>query len=547
MDEIKLTELLDKYFENQSYHERLILFWYDKDGINEEILAKVPLGDVKLHKLTGSNNLATKKLIEHDDLDSSYIIYAPFEKLEPKNDWFIDTKFYSKEFTVDEVANLCSEFNVFDFDIKNIIKTHLPFFKNKERITRIKEILPSEKSTYNFYLGMIAVVLKERMFDINRIVQKYIIDSLINKSEIELAKYGLEEKFWEIISKHFGYNGEQKAKMLLAGIVFRILEQKLKTTNFPKGSANREKVLRAYNPNSKVLSFDDLDTLSRDELRSTFAGLDIIYIYHNKIDATGDKANTEKDVFNAVDETIQRITEKVKYLFNNSLCGNVMITADHGFLYQYSDLQEHQKITIGAVNNAVQVNKRFVLAKAPINETGVLHFNMKHFLRESDLTASIPFNINRFKTSGPGINYVHGGASLQEIVIPVLNIRQNKKLEIKKVDVQLTNASNRITANHHTLNFFQKEAVSENVMPRRLQVFLLDEETNTKISNDIIIDADIESEEIQSREFNKNLILKNFKYQKGKDYSLVIKDVDEDGEPYAKKIFMVDLAFSNEF
>ena len=56
----------------------------------------------------------------------------------------------------------------------------------------------------------------------------------------------------------------------------------------------------------------------------------------------------------------------------------------------------------------------------------------------------------RFKTQGSGANFVHGGASLQEVVVPVIqfkNIRKTSKNSIKaeKVKIQPITSSNKIT------------------------------------------------------------------------------------------------------
>jgi hypothetical protein len=70
----------------------------------------------------------------------------------------------------------------------------------------------------------------------------------------------------------------------------------------------------------------------------------------------------------------------------------------------------------------------------------------------------------RFKTPGGGQNFVHGGASLQEIVIPLINYRNDRKKDerrlISKVDVKLTNTSRKITNSLFSLDFFQTEKLS---------------------------------------------------------------------------------------
>ena len=70
-------------------------------------------------------------------------------------------------------------------------------------------------------------------------------------------------------------------------------------------------------------------------------------------------------------------------------------------------------------------NRRFVLGKG-LAETS--SFKQVHAPREvglaGDMEMLIPKSINRLRLQGAGSRYVHGGASLQEVVIPVLQDQQ---------------------------------------------------------------------------------------------------------------------------
>ena len=74
METDKLQELIEKYFVN-SEKERQIVFWYDENGENQDKLDSITFSNIKVHKLTGTNNLLTKKLLEHDDTISNYLIF----------------------------------------------------------------------------------------------------------------------------------------------------------------------------------------------------------------------------------------------------------------------------------------------------------------------------------------------------------------------------------------------------------------------------------------------------------------------------------------
>ena len=88
-----------------------------------------------------------------------------------------------------------------------------------------------------------------------------------------------------------------------------------------------------------VCRADDLLQLNVDEMRSTIRDNDIIYIYHNRIDATGDTLKTENNVFEAVEETINEIINLIRKL-TSANANQIFITSDHGFIFQNKDLDE---------------------------------------------------------------------------------------------------------------------------------------------------------------------------------------------------------------
>ena len=69
------------------------------------------------------------------------------------------------------------------------------------------------------------------------------------------------------------------------------------------------------------------------------------HIYHNVIDATGDKAPTETKVFEACDTAIDELTAIVKIITGDLSGVNIFITADHVFSYTFKPLEESQKIS----------------------------------------------------------------------------------------------------------------------------------------------------------------------------------------------------------
>ena len=58
------------------------------------------------------------------------------------------------------------------------------------------------------------------------------------------------------------------------------------------GTENRDKILKRTNPKNCAVTYETLLTMKQAQRRELVSGADVVYIYHNTIDAVGDKANT---------------------------------------------------------------------------------------------------------------------------------------------------------------------------------------------------------------------------------------------------------------
>ncbi|MGI3202771.1 PglZ domain-containing protein [Streptomyces sp. GLT-R25] len=97
------------------------------------------------------------------------------------------------------------------------------------------------------------------------------------------------------------------------------------------GAANRSKILAEVG--GSAVKADDVLGMKRDGLRALLQEHKVVYVYHNRIDAVGDKMETERNTPEAVAATLEDLKKLVRLLMN-AYAGTVIITADHGFLYQ---------------------------------------------------------------------------------------------------------------------------------------------------------------------------------------------------------------------
>ncbi|MCA0757020.1 BREX-1 system phosphatase PglZ type A [Paenibacillus sp. N4] len=308
----------------------------------------------------------------------------------------------------------------------------------------------------------------------------------------------------------------------------------------------REAVLQRFNANSRCIQFDDIKSMKRDAIRQVFTGMDVIYIYHNQIDARGDKPNTENEVFNACEEAVNEIHDLIKQLTDHVSATHYIVTADHGFIYKRDKLQESDKI-VNVSEKGSFVNRRFIVSEQALQRDGIGSVTMSRILgNEDNKVVSFPVSSNVFKVAGGGQNYVHGGSSPQEMIVPVLDVKTAKgHKDIRTVQITLISMVHKITNLITTLDFIQNEPISDIVKGSSYKIFFISEE-NEKISNENIYVADKKDVEPQKRIFRLRFNFKNKQYDKSKRYYLVAYDEKNDLEILRHDV-IIDIAFANDF
>ena len=266
----------------------------------------------------------------------------------------------------------------------------------------------------------------------------------------------------------------------------------------------------------------------------------------NQIDARGDKANTEDEVFHACAEAVQEIMDLIHRISVSGNTYHFIVTADHGFIYKRDKLTESDKISGKSAEKAF-VNRRFIVSKAALEDDGIDHMSMGCVLgNEDSKVVSYPVSSNVFKVAGGGANYVHGGSSPQEMLVPVLEFKMERgHMETKNAEIALVSIVHKITNLITSMDFIQSDAVSDTIKAAKYRIFFLSED-NEKISNENSYVADSREENAQKRIFRMRFTFKNKKYDKDKQYYLVVYDEESGLEQWRQPVIM-DIAFADDF
>lgn len=275
-----------------------------------------------------------------------------------------------------------------------------------------------------------------------------------------------------------------------------------------QGLANRAKILQLAHPaGAAALKADDFLKMNRDELRDILRETDVIYIYHNRIDITGDKRESEEKVFEAAEEALQELMRIIKKL-TAANASNILVTADHGFIYQNRAIEESDFSAAEARGQKVLYrDRRFVLGHKLEDQPELKTFNSKSLQLQGNLDIQIPKSINRLRLKGSGSRFVHGGASLQEVIIPVIQINKKRTSDISMVEVDIIRGStSTITSGQLAVAFYQEQPVGDKVQPRLLRAGIYSA-AGELISDQHELTFDLVSENPRERELKVRFVL----------------------------------------
>jgi uncharacterized protein (TIGR02687 family) len=321
----------------------------------------------------------------------------------------------------------------------------------------------------------------------------------------------------------------------------------LRDTLNTQGAPARAQVLKKNsNVEATVLSAADLLKMTIEEGREAIKPYRAIYIYHDAIDTIGDKAASERLVLDACDNAIEELVKLVKRLCNALNATHILITADHGFLYQRQPISEADKLPLPKAEDVLETNRRFILRTQPIETPGTLSFKLPYETGCS--IAIVPRGSLRFAIQGAGAQYVHGGASLQEVCVPIVTYHHKRAEKgddgiVRKVEVQVNTPTRRVTNNRFKFNLMQVQAVEGRWRSRRVTVGLYNR-SGEAITDIKTVELNSSSKQPIDREFSQSLTISMS--HPPDSANLIVIDPD-DGIELVNEAWTISISIINDF
>ncbi len=207
--------ILEKFSKLSDYEKRKIVFWYDSDGTaGEEDLnsIKIVLEQNGIKMLSLNNNFfMIKKILEHEDTKSNYLMYSSEQERRSEDNWLLDIQLYSGRFENSGISDIKSEIGIEGYDMDSFIEKHKEFFAKTENVVPFKKLYENTWKEVDFLKGIFAVITCSAVPDEKKIVKNILMNSL-NETENtiwkDVSNFDLTESFWDIIGRNFGFYTE---------------------------------------------------------------------------------------------------------------------------------------------------------------------------------------------------------------------------------------------------------------------------------------------------------------------------------------------------
>ncbi|MBL8027274.1 MAG: BREX-1 system phosphatase PglZ type A [Fibrobacteres bacterium] len=266
------------------------------------------------------------------------------------------------------------------------------------------------------------------------------------------------------------------------------------------GIEGRKKILSAashYRATAiQATEFMELNT--KTDGRNLMRENDVVYIYHNVIDDTADSSVTEMKTSEAVIRAFDELDKLLKKVASSNGT-HMLLTSDHGFLFQQSEVAIGDDLPLPLSSKVHYSKRRYLIGEDIKPNPNIKVYTASQLGHVGEWQAAFPLSMFRFPLQGSGKRYVHGGLSLQEILIPVVRIHKARNDDTEYIEVDLLRIPDRITTGQISLALYQTFPVSGKMLPRTIKVSVYAKD-NTLLSESKSITFDSAEEDPRHRE-----------------------------------------------
>ena len=191
---------------------------------------------------------------------------------------------------------------------------------------------------------------------------------------------------------------------------------------------------------------------------------------------------------NGCAQAIVDIATMVKKIHSSYNVTEVYVTADHGFLFNDMEFAEKDKLKV--TDNALERKSRYYLTDDATTCSDITKFRLSDVsgMDADNIYVGVPTGTNRLAAPSGGYMFAHGGASLQEMIIPVIISRLERTDSKEPVGVMLLDRKLTVTASRLRFKLLQTDAVSMDMKERIITVALYHNDEAVTPIKQIVLD-----------------------------------------------------------
>ena len=321
----------------------------------------------------------------------------------------------------------------------------------------------------------------------------------------------------------------QGAEMLVDGQVLNTIEK-------------RTAHLAKYREDAVCVNYEDIMNASQQTARE-ICKRPLVYIFHNTIDEAS-HSQSPFEVIRACRTAIEQLSVLIKRLHASWNVTNVILTSDHGFIY--NDMQFEDKDKHSVNEDFIEKKTRYYLTNndSPIEGITKYPLHSVSSIKTNNVTyVAVPIGTNRMAASG-GYNFAHGGATLQEMIVPVIHSVQRRKEKTEKVGVSLMNHNLNMVSSQIKFQVIQTEAVSMTIMERKIVCCIYNGDEPVTVEKELTLNSP-DSENLNNRVYELSLNL--IKSVSSNMLQLRIYDIDDKLNPLLKETVKNNTIIEQDF
>lgn len=304
----------------------------------------------------------------------------------------------------------------------------------------------------------------------------------------------------------------------------------------------RSEHLQVYRDGAVCVPFETVAEYNQEKNREIFKH-PLVYIFHDVIDKTGHDGNA-KQIVNSCRDAILELKNMIPKIHASYNVTEIYITSDHGFLFNdimFADKDKHK-----IEEEYLERSTRYYLTKSKDKVSGVVKFPLSEvsgMVNVGDVMVAIPEGTNRFAAPSGGYMFTHGGAALQELIIPVITSHGERDDNKQPVGVMILDRRLSMQASRLRFKMLQTEAVSMDMKKRHIRVALYHNDVPVTPVKDLLLDKTDPS--LDNRKIQVDLTLN--KNIDAKVLQLKVFDATDELNPIIKENVTNNTLIENDF